>query len=286
MMLAYLPIILAELRSELEKKPSIVAAGLFGSALTGELWEHSDIDLFIILDEEGERWEGTLLRRGGWEVHLQVLTVARLEQIMANNGGTPFFAALAGVDVWLDRTGKLTLAIEEARQFPPHARSLRALREFGEGVERLHTAEKEVAFGLESAGITLETALAQFAAAELAASGIYPPRLVWEEAHTRTLPDFEDRQALRSGEPPAEILARVWERVLTQLPERCAPLLEHIRSQGKVSGRALESDPKLGSMNLGSRLFNELVKAGLLHEVSEDYSVIGVDEIAFSVEPG
>ena len=143
--------VLAELRAELEGKSSISAAGLFGSALTGQLWEHSDIDLFVIIDEEGERWEGTLLRRGGWEVHLQILTLSRLQQVVANNGGTPFFTALAGVDVWLDRTGQLQSAIEEARLFPAHARSLRALREFGEGVEQLHSAEKEIRFGQENA---------------------------------------------------------------------------------------------------------------------------------------
>ena len=75
---------------------------------------------------------------------------------------------------------------------------------------------------------------------------------------------------------------------MAHLPGVLAELRSELEGKPSIAaagffGSASTGDPKLGSMNLGSRLFSELVKAGLLHEVSEDYSVIGVDEIAFSV---
>ena len=39
-----------KVEEQLEKTDSILAAFVFGSMVTGDLWENSDIDFFVIID--------------------------------------------------------------------------------------------------------------------------------------------------------------------------------------------------------------------------------------------
>ncbi len=278
-----LPHVLDALRSELEQARGLVAVGVFGSAVRGDTWERSDVDLFAITDGEEERWEGVNLRRGGVLVHLQVLSLPSLRKAVADRSGGPFFDALSEVKVWFDRTGDLSKALSKARSLAPPATLRRACRELCQGVADLHVAERHLVAGEEhEARVALAQALRGLAAASLAKRGIYPPRGTWEHPEVASFPEHRDLQALWSMQPLAPLVQGAWERVRARLREETAPIVDCLRESGPLTVEALGQEPKLAKVALTERLIAEMLEAGLIREGCVPYEGFGADQLVYS----
>lgn len=273
--------VIAEVEAELLAVPDLVAAGMFGSVARGEAWERSDLDLFALSDDaDGERWDTAYLRRRGRLVHIQTLSLASLTKKLAEDRGTPFFGAMAGVEVWFDRGGHLAAAIAHARRFA--RRDARACNALCAAAERLHLAEKAARSGHhDDARVGLVAALGRLAEAELAAAGIFPPRDVWGHPESAGLPEraLLDRAW---GAPHLErLVAEAWTLLRTRL-HHAAPIADHLAAGGPRSLEALcEAEPHAWG-ELGERMLEELVDAGVIDEVAIPDPRLGLDIVGFA----
>ena len=277
--------VVADVRAELAARPDLVAAGMFGSVARGAPWEHSDLDVFAIADDDGaERWDVAYLRRRGLLVHLQVLNLASLARKLGSDRGTPFFTAMAEVVPWFDSGGHLARAIAHARAFS--GRASRACAALCAAVEALHGAEKAVRVGHADDGrVQLVTALRHLAAAELAAAGTFPPRDVWAHPDVAALPERALLSAAWTAGDLAPLVAGAWDLTRSRLPTRSAPLRDHLAAHGPTTPHALaEAEPHVFGA-LSERLLAELVAAGVLREVSTPNEALGCDEIRYASIP-
>lgn len=273
------------LRREFEANPRIAAAGVFGSVSVRDTWERSDIDLFVITDEEGDRWEGIYLRRDGVRVHLQTLSRAVLRRNAAINNGGPFFAALAGVAVWFDRSGDLLSAVSAAQALTAAVARARACGEFCLGVDALHLAEKYARKSkFADARVSLTVALGRLAAAALIEAGVYPPRDIWSASTAAGLPEAGELRLALAGLPGdlPRLIDGIWRRLRPALRRYASPIVDVISREGPLSYNDLDDGKRLPRIQLSERLLDELVAQGLLLEMERSHDGLGLNETCYA----
>lgn len=280
-------VVCASLRATLGENPAVAAAGLFGSALRGDTWEHSDIDVFVILhDAEPERVEGLALGAGPMPVHVQLWTLSKFRAATARDRGSPLFEALSGVEVWFDHAGDLRAAVVRSREFGTEARALAGLRALGAAVETLHSADKHVRFGRdEDARSAHGRALEQLVGASLAELGKRAGRAPRDDARRWKLPEADALERLEAGGDVGAGVAQTWARVRSTLVLRCQPLLERIR-QPETAASMLEL-PELAGATIPDRLLHELCAAGALERAHVRHPILGLPEVRYQrASPG
>jgi|GEM_PF-168713 len=269
---------LASLQAALRDAPTVRGVAFFGSAREGRTWAHSDIDLIVVVDQDGEHWESRMLWWEGWEVHFQTLSVGSFQETAGVNRGSGLARALGSADVWFDRGGELTAACALLSRMDPNARDLAVLRSTARAVEALHEAERHVCFGRDRKGrVALMGALEHVCALRVAESGVLPPREPWDAPG----PERDQVDALLAGAAVGPILQDAWETVRARLGGRCAAMLQLVGREGPLGTDALGKVPLFIGVPFSERLMAELVDAGLLARTTEADSATGLPVLRF-----
>ncbi len=252
---------LLTLQQQCATQSNVRAAALFGSTVSGARWQHSDIDLFLLMEQDDDLWDAITYEVDGQTVHAQRFSRRTLHRLTDIVRGSALTSALAGATLWFDHGGELRRAIANARAGDANTRDLSLLRETARCVAALHQAERHLAFERDrEARFALVNALAAQVALLALERGALPPRDPW------TLPS-EPRDtvdALLAGAPVSPTLTRMWGDFRGTLAVRAAPLLSVLRSEGPLDAAALRSWPLFTGMAIEERLLAELVDAGLL----------------------
>ena len=59
---------------DLENNKNVLGVTVFGSLITGDIWEGSDIDMFVIVDEMKDNKKDFFGMKHGIEVHMRMLS--------------------------------------------------------------------------------------------------------------------------------------------------------------------------------------------------------------------
>jgi hypothetical protein len=269
----------------MKNNPRIQAFGYFGSAAADETWEYSDIDVYVIVDGDQDLWEGRYLKRDGVLVHLQLLSSAVLRKQAEKSNGGPFFAALASVVIWFDRSGEFSRAVEQARKMNDRASRLRACREICACIDALHNSEKLNAKRKPvDSRVALVTALTHMLAARLARAGEYPPAAVWSAPVAAEWPEHLLLERAFSTPDHTSLIAEIWEEVRRLLSEGYArPITDLLAESGPLSLEELDASNRLPGVSIAERVMIELVNMRTVIEVEVLNCVLGICELKYSL---
>ncbi len=114
-----------------QARPERVAIIVFGSYINGDMWEQSDLDLFLIVEgTDAERQEPAMLTVDGVTVHLQAFTrTSFLTKVGKGPVGWPFHTALRSGRLLFCRDPEVREAVEALAEIPAADRALRVMEE-------------------------------------------------------------------------------------------------------------------------------------------------------------
>lgn len=260
-----------QLRAQYRSRTEVLAAGSLGSLGRGQLWQHSDLDLLLVVDQPHPA--AAYQSVDGVPVHIQLLTPEWLQPGLSR-ARLPLLQALAGVEVWFDRSGLLRAAVAEASELLMARRGELQFIEALRAVAELHQAEKLSALGQETdAGLALANALQSLAMVQLVDQGCLPARRVSRSCEL-LVPAAQLLDQLPQLSPPAA-RAAAWAELRPRLAELAQPLLTVVAAAGPLAYPELEQHPSLRGRGLSERLLDELCTVGALVRQPVEHPVVG-----------
>ena len=283
----------ADTADRLARDSRALALGVFGSAVEGRSWDRSDVDLWLILDEEGDRHEAAAILEQGAEVSFQIVSRGNLPKLVEKSRGSPMCRALATTRWLWCRDAATESVLARVRSFPEPWRGLRTLAAVDQIRTRLDEAEKML-FLNEPLGALpkLADAFVHLARVRIIAEGVYPGRDPIGQVIDRQPQLVQRFRDLSDGVLP---LADRIEQAVEYLDEATEPLaglcLEEIRpalAGGPLSADQLEDDPAFERLDLNwVSLLRWLVGLGLLQRGTRprpsDQLFAGLPEIVFGL---
>ncbi|MCL5676279.1 MAG: nucleotidyltransferase domain-containing protein [Firmicutes bacterium] len=256
--------------TRLAKDPSVLALGVFGSAVEERAWDRSDVDLWLILDEDQPRHEAAGILEQGTEVSFQMASRESLPRLVERSRGSPMARALA-TSRWLwCRDPQVESLLEQVRSFPEPWRHLRTLQALDQLKTRSYEAEKLLYLGEPLGAVAkLAEALVQLARIRLIRRGVYPGRDPIGEVLSTEPQLIQHYRDLTEGGMP--LVDRI-EQAVEYLDEVTQPLaagalgqLQDVLRTGSASAGELEDHPAFERLNLDwVSLLGWLVSLGLL----------------------
>ncbi|MGE5591165.1 MAG: hypothetical protein ACM3ZA_11190, partial [Bacillota bacterium] len=275
------------------RDPTVVALGIFGSVVEGRSWDRSDVDLWLVLDEDSDRHEAAAFLEQGAEVSLQIASRSNLRRLVERSRGSPMCRALATTRWLWCRDAGTELLLERVRSFPEPWRGLRTLEAVDQIRARLDEAEKMLFLGEPLGAVPkLADAFVHLARARLIGRGIYPGRDPVGQVIGSEPQLIQGLQDLTDGVLPVderiEQAVEYLDGATEPLAGPCLEALRPVLAAGPRSASQLEDDPAFERLDLEwVALLGWLVRLGLLQQGMRSYPAgqlfAGLPEIVYAL---
>lgn len=104
---------------KLRGNKSVIAAMVFGSVITGDLWDESDIDLFVIIDEDIEDIKNVYMEEKGIQVHIKLLSKNKFIQFYDEDlKGGFIYRVFASSKLVFSKDLEITSRYDSCRYYP------------------------------------------------------------------------------------------------------------------------------------------------------------------------
>lgn len=132
----------------MKEVPDILAAFVFGSMVTGDLWENSDIDFFVILKDSSPGIRNLYSNEQGVPVHLKVLSKAELMawRELEVRGGY-MHRIFSSSKLVFSKDPEITNRYNDARFYPEKDRRKWTLSYLGRLIKSIDSTEKFMYYG-------------------------------------------------------------------------------------------------------------------------------------------
>ncbi len=105
--------------SKLQEKENILAVLVFGSMITGDLWEGSDIDFFAIVEGEFTHIRNVYTEENGIAVHIKMISKRKFIEISSNNSmGGFLYRMIISSKLIFCKDKEITKSFDERRYQP------------------------------------------------------------------------------------------------------------------------------------------------------------------------
>jgi len=226
--------------AKLRQDRHILAAILFGSLSYDEVWEKSDIDLWLIGDEEKGEGRHFSLVENGINIHASLYSRSRFRRLLEGSLGSSFFhSSFSRSRLLFSVDSALEQYYQDAQRLGAHDRDMRLMNAATSVLPRLAKAEKwfHVKQDLDYCLLWLLYTVEELAAIEVLLHGEITSREVLQQAmrlnpaffravYTDLLRQSGDAEALR------EALRAVNAYVDEKVHVLFRPLLEYLEEAG------------------------------------------------------
>jgi len=259
-------------QKRLSQNKKVNAIFHFGSSFFNDSWEQSDIDLLIVVEDNGDKREIFIKDQDGVCVHLQILNYDSFRKMVLSDQGGEFHSIILDGQIIYDRDGNISLLVDEARKKSHEYFRLRTMLEFSHLLnkyyqsKKLYSQEKH----LDSYRQLLES-MVHWAKIVIYESNQFPRKDLWNQVKTLNFGVYKLYEELSFSQEPLlqriELMQLVYlNMVLSKASEFCKPVLEYIKEKGRgVTYQEIVSDPLFSSLDYRMEaLLGELVRIGIL----------------------
>ncbi|MEW8956714.1 nucleotidyltransferase domain-containing protein [Clostridium sp.] len=130
---------------DLKKNNDVLAVLVFGSLVTGDLWEESDLDFFVICDKNPERIENIYLEEGDIPVHIKLMNKESFIEIVdGNNRADGFYSRFFTSRLVFSRDSYITDKYNSGRYFKDIDKDRLSLVYLGKLLKELKVCKKYI----------------------------------------------------------------------------------------------------------------------------------------------
>jgi len=164
------------------RHPKVIGVAVCGSLVRGDLWEHSDLDLFAVMRGAGADWHALTVRHGDVKVHLQILSEEFLVSKSEGFRGGVVSQVLALSEVVYDPEGIFAKGLRELVAYPKDSQVHNTVKHLISFLAAYNRARKcaEMDY-VEDAFLNTTLAFRDLAQMEYARRGLYPQRTIMDE---------------------------------------------------------------------------------------------------------
>jgi len=270
--------------TELTRHEKVIGVAICGSLVRGDLWEHSDVDMFVVMRDVQSDWHALTVRHGDVDVHLQVISEDFLLCKSESFRGSLVSQALSLSEVLYDPEDLVTKGIRDLATYPESQQVHNAIKHLIHFLSSYNRAEKCLLMGFtEDAVIHLNTAFSDLAQVEYARLGRFPQRAVMEELVDVSPNTYKAYVWFVHGRKKVRERIRrsfaFFERILAEiLNEMGPPLIAAIRAQERpVTEEGIGQIPAVYDQSADLKLLiGRLVRQNMIREDGRALEVEGV----------